>query len=69
MRFLNEARYPPSAGISRFRFNGSWDATPTSQPLGSPGMEGRLGGVAGAVEGLATIRLPNLYYRHNTAIC
>ncbi len=43
MRFLNEARYPPSAGISRFRFNGSWDATPTSQPLGSPGMGGRLG--------------------------
>ena len=42
---------PPSAGISRFRFNGSWGATPTSQPLGSPGMGGRLGRVAGAVEG------------------
>ena len=43
---------PPSAGISRFRFNGSWGATPTSQPLGSPGMGRRLGELGGDGNGL-----------------
>lgn len=58
MRFLEKARYPPSAGISRFRFNGSWGATPTSQPLGSPGMGERLGELGGDGNGLC-LALPD----------
>lgn len=32
------AACPPSDRINGFRFSGSWDVTPTSQPHGSPGM-------------------------------